>query len=125
MTPLLLSFHISETQQGSAGTSSGFNLFPWQTYKLNSSWNIGAYSQTKKGAGKNADDYKNENRLSHRILNPFWMTMFTAVNSDVAQSICIAIKRQTRLAEHLWEENTDVWKYRCGHKLRWQTVKRN
>lgn len=125
MMPLLVSFHISETQQGSAGTSSGFHLLPQQTYKLNLSWNIGVYFQARKGAGKNADDYIKENRLSHRILNPFWMTMFTAANSDMAQRICIAIKRQTRLAEHLWEENTDVWKYRYGHKLRWQTVKRN
>lgn len=76
----------------------------------NKSWNRRAYFQAEKGAGKIASDINKENRLSHRILNPFWMTVFTgAIWIWHEKSVWL---RQTRLAERLWgitEENTDVF----------------
>lgn len=83
------------------------------------SWNTRVLFQVKKGTGKKACDNK-ENRLSHRILNPFWMTMLTgAIWIQCTEPVWSL--RQTRPAEHFMR---DLWKkYRCGCKLRWETVK--
>lgn len=56
--------------------------------------------QVKKGTGKKASDNK-ENRLSHRILNPFWMIMLTGAIWIQCRESAL---RQTRPAEHFMRD---------------------